>query len=184
MEAIPQEDLEAAASIPDEQGLAAVADLVRLQTALEDAIETGEKMLAEKKRELRRVSEELLPAAMREHGLSEIRTDDGARVTVRQVVRASIPVARRAEAFRWLEANGFADLIKHKITASLGRGDDDLARQALLELANLGIEASDEPSVHHSTLSAFVREQTEQGVSVPDELLGVFRGEVTKIERP
>jgi hypothetical protein len=48
----------------------------------------------------------------------------------------------------------------------------------------MGISAEEKRNVHPQTLGAFVREQTAAGVALPEQLLGVYRGEQTKIERP
>lgn len=172
-----------AIAVPSDAGMATVGRLARDMLERQAEVEQAEQILTARKQALRRVAEELLPAAMREHGMTEIRMDDGSRVTVKQIVRASIPVAKRAQAFAWLEANGHGDLLKHDIRAQLGRGESEQAERALTELASLGIEATDNLTVHPQTLSAFVREQTEAGRTVPDELLGVYRGEVAQIKR-
>lgn len=174
----------AEAAVPTEDGLEQVSQLAQRQVDLEDELARLEAQAAELKREYEKLRTQLLPAALAEYGLTEIRMADGARVTVDAIIRASIPKARQGEAFAWLEGAGHGDLIKHVVSASFGRGEDDDARHALDALAALGVEPEDRRSVHAQTLSAFVREQTEAGVALPDELLGVFRGELTKIKRP
>jgi len=181
----PNDLMNAAAetAAPDDEALSAVADLVSRQIDLENQVLLAEEELREKKAELERVRTDLLPNALREHNLSELKTADGFRVKVQEIVRASIPKSRREEAFAWLDANGHGDLVKHVVTAKFGKGEEDKAQAAIEALADLDFPVSDDRSVHASTLSAFVREQIAAGVALPHELLGVFQGHVSKIER-
>jgi hypothetical protein len=173
----------AESAAPDEEALSAVAALVSRQITLEDEVALAEEALREKKAELERVRTDLLPSALRQHNLTELRTADGFRVVVNEITRASIPKARREEAFAWLDAAGHGDLIKHVVSAKFGKGEDEQAAEAADRLTALGCSVSDERSVHASTLSAFVREQLAAGEALPHELLGVFQGHVSKIER-
>lgn len=177
------QDAAAESSTPSDDALAAVAELVARQIVLEDEVALAEEALREKKTELERVRSDLLPSALRQHNLTELRTADGFRVQVRDVVRASIPKPRRDEAFAWLEEQGHGDLVKHLVSATFGRGEDHEAEEAAAALAQMGCDVKDERSVHASTLSAFVREQIEAGRDLPRDLLGVFQGQVAKIER-
>lgn len=181
----PQTLMEAAAesAAPTEDVLAAVADLVTRQIELEDEVATAEEALLEKKAELERVRSDLLPSALRQYNLTELRTTEGFRVKVQEIVRASIPKPRRDEAFAWLDAHGHGDLVKHVISASFGRGEDDKAEAAIRALAEFDFPVSDEKTVHPSTLSAFVRERIKAGEEIPHDVFGVFQGHVAKIER-
>jgi hypothetical protein len=69
-------DFESAASdltSVSDNALSGVANLVRRQLALENEIDNLEELLKERKGELKSVSEDLLPAALEEHGLNELR---------------------------------------------------------------------------------------------------------------
>ncbi|MHC4647900.1 MAG: gp33 family protein [Planctomycetota bacterium] len=170
--------------IPADADLRKVSELADVQVSLESQIDNTERALTSLKKEYERVRSELLPAALREQGLKEITLTDGSRVRVVEILRASIPKAKQLEAFAWLDANGYGDIIKHVVSASFAAGEGEKATQAYESLGALGITADEKRSVHPQTLGAFVREQTEAGVALPEHLLGVYRGEQTKIERP
>lgn len=170
-------------SAPSRDALTEVSQLAARQIELEDAIAATEEQLKALNAELVRVRDHELPLALSEHGLSEIAMADGSRVRVQDVVRASIPKDRREEAYAWLAAQGHGDLIKHEVSASFGRGEDDQAAAAIEALRTLGLGPEDKRSVHPGTLSAFVREQIEAGNPLPNDLLGVFIGRQTRITR-
>lgn len=177
-----------AMQVPTDDELRSVAELAASQVQLEDHIEDAEQLVRQLKADLDHVSKELLPAALKEAGSNGFTMSNGFEVKVSKIVTANIAAKwaaeRREAAFSWLTENGFGDIIKHKVTATFGREEGEKALATVKELARLGVVAKDKLNVDHGTLGAFVREQTEQGNAVPDDLLGVYRGEVAKIERP
>ncbi len=179
----PQSILDDATSAPSSDALSEVAQLASRQIELEDAVAETERHLKNLKNQLSKVSETDLPAALAEHGLSEIAMRDGSKVTVKQIVRASIAVKNRTDAFEWLTSHGFGDLIKHEVKAVFGRGEEAEAMASMDALRDMGCDPEDKLSVHASTLSAFAREQIEAGADIPRDLLGVFIGQQTKISR-
>lgn len=172
-----------ATSAPSRDALTEVAQLAARQIEIEDAIAATEEQLKALNSELVRVRDHELPLALSEHGLSEIAMADGSRVKVQEIVRASIPKDARDAAYAWLVTAGHGDLIKHEVSASFGRGEDEQAEAALEALRTLGLGVEDKRSVHPGTLSAFVREQIEAGAAVPMDLLGVYIGRQAKITR-
>ena len=81
---------EHAQTTPPEQDLRDVVALVTEQANLESTVEQLEADLKETKKNLRRISENLLPAKMTEVGLSELKMADASVVEVKDIVRASI----------------------------------------------------------------------------------------------
>lgn len=179
----PQTLIDDATAAPSADALTEVAELAARQIALEDSIAETEALLKRQKAQLRQISEHDLPLALSSHGLSEISMADGSKVSTKEIVRASIPKDRRDEAYRWLDENGFGDLVNHKVTAEFGRGEDDQAQASIEALRGLGLDPEDTRSVHTSTLGAFVREQIAAGRDLPTDLLGVYIGHQTRITR-
>lgn len=171
------------AAVPSDQALARVRSLVLLQLNLEDRIKALEEELDEAKQALLEVQETNLPSALQEYGMTEIRMADDSRVTVKQEYYATIKEERKSEAFAWLEANGHQDLIKHDVTTSFTRGQDDEARKVMELLADNNVDFVDKKHVHVQTLRAFVREQIEAGNPLPLETFGVHVRQVAKIKR-
>lgn len=178
-------DFESAASdltSVSDNALSGVANLVRRQLALENEIENLEELLKERKGELKSVSEDLLPAALEEHGLKELRMADGSIVSVQSYYGASIPKDRTDEAFNWLRTNDFGDLIKNVVSVSFGRNEDNTAKNLLGELNSKGFATNQKEWVEPMTLKAFVKEQVEKGREIPSDLFGIFNGRKTKIK--
>jgi len=165
-----------------EGDLKGVANLVRRQLDLEHEIESLDYLAKAKKEELRKVSEDLLPAALEEHGLRELRMADGSIVTVTPFYGANIPKDRTQDAFNWLRSNSFGDLIKNVVSIGFGRNEDNVAKDLINDLSDKGYNTSQKEWVEPMTLKAFVKEQIEAGRPVPQDLFGVFTGRKTKIK--
>jgi len=178
-------DFESAASDltgVSENALSGVANLVRRQLALESEIENHEELLKQRKLELKSVSEDLLPAALEEHGLKELRMADGSIVSVQSFYGASIPKDRTEDAFNWLRTNDFGDLIKNVVSVSFGRNEDNVAKELQGNLQSKGFATSQKEWVEPMTLKAFVKEQIEVGREIPSDLFGIFTGRKAKIK--
>ena len=97
--------------------------VVKLQN-LEDDYSAKEKELKELKRKVELISGEVIPTMMQEMNISTLKLADGSSVEVKPVYGASIPVAKREEAFKWLRDNDLGDLIKNEVTVAFGRNED------------------------------------------------------------
>ena len=92
--------------------------VVKLQN-LEDEFTQKETELKELKRKVDLMSGEVIPTMMQEMNISTLKLADGSSVEVKPVYGASILVAKREGAFKWLRDNGLGDLIKNEITVAL-----------------------------------------------------------------
>lgn len=181
-----QLDLEAdaAAIAADAAPNSEIGALAAQATALEQEIADAEEALKDLKARHKTLVEVALPEAMDSANCSIFGTPDGYEIEVANVLHASISKAREAEAFQWLREHGHEDLIKNELKVSLGRGDDDKAAAVRTALADLGLTPDSKQTVHANTLAAFCREQMEQGVSLPSDLLGIDARRVAKIKQP
>ena len=156
--------------------------VVKLQN-LEEQIGEREKELKDMKREAEKVSGEVIPTIMQEMNISSLKLADGSSVEVKPVYGASIPVAHREEAFKWLRDHGLGDLIKNEITVSFGRDEDNKAQQYAVLAQGQGYQPVQKLKVEPMTLKALVRERIESGQDMPTDLFNVFAGNPTKITR-
>ena len=170
-------------NITDDTQLSTVSALARSQLRLHEQVNQAEAETKRLKEELRKIQEDLLPAAMAEFGLSSLELDDGSKISVKPYYGASINKENTDGAFDWLNVNGFGDLIKNNITASFSRGEEQSAEQLKNELEGTGHRVSTKKWVEPMTLKAFVREQVEQGNDLPHDLFNVFIGEQATITR-
>ena len=161
-----------------------LAELARGQVALEEEIARRERELLDLQREWRRLSEDVIPAKMRELGFRDFTLADGSAVEVKRTIWAGVTKANLQAAVAWLRDNGAGSLVKNQVTASFGREEDAAATTLTEELEARGLTIERKLSVHAGSLSAHVRELLRDGKSVPAELLGVREEVQTKIVRP
>ena len=160
-----------------------LSDQVVKLTNLEDELANKETELKELKRKVELVSGEVIPTMMQEMNISTLKLADGTSVEVKPVYGASILVAKREGAFKWLRDNGLGDIIKNDVTVTFGRGEDNKATAYAVLARGQGYEPVQKIGVHPSTLKAVVRERTESGQDMPADLFNTFVGNQTKITR-
>lgn len=167
-----------------EQPTASVADIGKLAEQLADLeaeIASIQQTLDKRKAELDALAQHTIPTAMDAANCLEFKYKDGRKLQVSAVVRASIPKAHEAVAFKWLEEHGHEDLIKTELKLQLGKGEDELADEICKDIKDLfDLDMARKQSVHASTLSSFCREQLEEGVELPAKEFGLFQGRVAK----
>ena len=161
----------------------ALSDQVTKLQVLEDEIVEQEKKLKELKRNQELLSGEVIPTMMTEMNISTLKLADGSAVEVKPVYGASIPVAKKEEAYTWLRENGLGDLIKNEITVAFGRNEDNKAMAYANLAQGQGYEPIQKLKVEPMTLKALVRERLESGQEMPSDLFNVFAGNRTKITR-
>lgn len=162
-----------------------VATLAHKQVKLESEVEDLEDALKEKKKELNRVMTEALPEAMDAIHMSEFKLDDGTKVSVGNVFRASIKEENREAGHAWLRDNGHGSLIKTEVAVFFNREEYELVPEFLAYIRGWNraqIEPEVKEGVHWQTLSAWARKEAESGTALPEELLGVFRGRKAKVK--
>ena len=160
-----------------------LADQVVKLKEVEDKIKTAEENLKKLKQEEDLLSGEIIPTMMTEMNISTLKLADGSAVEVKPVYGASIPVARKEEAFNWLRSNGLGDLIKNEVTVSFGRNEDNKAAEYAVLAQGQGYQPIQKLKVEPMTLKALVRERIESGQDMPSDLFNVFAGNRTKITR-
>jgi hypothetical protein len=159
-----------------------LSQLVRTLRNVEQQIEDAENHLKALKAEKHKLSVENIPQLMDEMGVERLDVD-GAVVERKMIVSASIPVARKEEAFAWLRDNGLDDIIKNDITVSFGKGEDNVAGDVVGLLQDRGFDPKTKTHVHPSTLKAFVKERVEDGKPIDLDLFGAFISNTAQIRR-
>lgn len=170
-----------------DEDLQAIGNLAEQQVKLEGLIAEEEEKLKELKKTLARIAEQDLPEAMDKVKMSEFKLQDGSKITIKKVYRGSIPAERKPEAMDWLDGHGHGGLIKTEVSVPFAKGQLEVAREFAKFARGFNGAAIDpevEQSVHHSTLSAFIREQIEDGAAIPHDLFGVFIGRKANVKQP
>ena len=150
---------------------------------LEDELAEVEAHVKELKKQIDMVGGEVIPTMMQEMNISTMKLADGSAVEVKPVYGASIPIAKKEEAFKWLRDNDLGDLIKNEVTVSFGRNEDNKASNYANLAQGQGYQPVQKLKVEPMTLKALVRERIENGLDMPSELFNVFAGSRTKITR-
>lgn len=166
-----------------DNSLAAVAELGKQAILLEKDIEDLEAVLTEKKEALRNLTDERIPDALREIGMKSFEMADGSEIEVKPFYSASIPVDRRGEAYEWLRAHGYDDIIKNTVSVQFGRNEDSAAGELINVIRKQGLLPEQAEKIESQTLKAWVREMVEQGTEFPTELFGAYSGFKAKIKR-
>ena len=160
-----------------------LSDYVIQLQSLEDEVKVLEENLKRKKEAADKISEEVIPEIMEQMKLKTLKLQDGSAIEVKEVYSATIPVAQKESAFRWLRDNDLGDLIKNEITVSFGRGEDDKATQYAGLAEGQGYQPQQKLKVEPMTLKALYRERVESGDDLPSEHFNLFKGNKTKITR-
>ena len=160
-----------------------LSDQVLKLRAMEDQLKIMEDALKTKKKEIDRVSGEVIPTMLSEMGLSQLKLADGSSVDVKPFYSATISAQNKDRAYSWLRTNGLGDIIKNDISVSFGRNEDNMAA-GYAELAKShGFQPTQKLKVEPMTLKALVRERIEAGKDMPTELFNIFVGNKTTIKR-
>jgi len=165
------------------ENLKSLADQIKKLRALEDKVKSDEESLKEEKKELERISGEVIPTLLSEMGLSSLKLADGSAVDVKPYYAANISAINRDAAYGWLRSNGLGDIIKNDITVSFGRNEDNKAAEYANLARGQGFQPTQKLKVEPMTLKALVRERIEAGKDMPTELFNIFVGNKTTIKR-
>ena len=164
--------------------LSEITRLAEAQLALEREIQATQATLEGQVKRLNQVRLELLPAALNEAGLRELRLASGHRVQLAMDYTCSLTGRYRDPAVAWLKAEGLEDVISYDVVESFGPRDVKQLERLRKALLKLGVGFSEKENVNTATFKALVRERLEAGEQVPLGELGVTAIESTKITAP
>lgn len=163
--------------------LTIVSDLANKQLKLASELSELEAALKAKKEELRLTSEQELPDAMQQAGLTQIKLSSGENITISEFYNAHISKANQEKAYEWLVTNGHEGLIKNEVLLKFGREETEVVDQTVSALQSRGLSPEVRQSVHPSTLKAFVKEQITNGNDIPTEPFGIYIGTKATIKK-
>ena len=160
-----------------------LADQVEKLDSLNKRLALQEDNIKNTKKDIDRLSGEVIPTMMTEMGLSELKLQDGSHLKVSTSYKAHITEANKEMAFNWLRNNGLGDIIKNEISVSFGRNEDNKAADYAELAKGQGFQPTQKMKVEPMTLKALVRERIEAGKEMPTEIFGVFSENKTTIKR-
>lgn len=159
-----------------------LSQLVRQLRNVEQQLADAEQHMKMLKQEKHKLSVENIPALMDEMDVERIDVD-GLTVERKLMIHASIPQARKEEAFSWLRENNLDDIIKNDVTCSFGKGEDNMAGDVVGILRDRGFDPKTKTHVHPSTLKAFVKERVSEGKPIDLDMFGAFVANAAQIRR-
>jgi len=167
---------------PAEEDLGRLAELAKEQFAAEQEVARCEKALKAAKKKFADIAEGQIPDLMAKIDVKEFSTASGLRIKIRRIIRASVPVANRARAYKWLDTHGQSGMIKRSVIVGFNREEQKAAEALLKRLRPKFENVRQEQKVESATLRGFIREQIDAGKKVPMELFGAAEVRVAKIE--
>jgi len=160
------------------------AECIKLKQK-EDEIAALEEQLKSKKAEADDIGSRVIPELLAEQGLTELKLQDGSKVSVKKEFRATLPKddIRREAAYKWLRDQGLGDIIKNNVFVTFGKGEDDKAKQLLDLAAENGFEPQQKSDVAWNTLTALYQERIQAGLDMPSDCFSLWIKDKTKINR-
>ena len=165
--------------------------------ALKERIEKGEEYLKEYKAQYVELEQKELPELMDEANMTSFETKIGL-FKLKPFLKASLPSqgaidkakgeekeklkSRLERGLKWLRENEAADIIKQMVHADVGK-DDDIAKQVMEALEDLGVPIKRDQTVHAGTLASLIKEKIENKTEVDFDLFGVFSGRQVKVTK-
>lgn len=170
--------------LTDQGTLENLTTFAKEQLRLEAELAELEDQVKEKKKELVKVTDQIIPDIMSSLGVQEFKFEDGSVIKIKGFVSVSIPKAKEQEAFSWLRSNNHGDIIKNEINLKFAAGEEINALEASKLLEQNGYEYDTKTGVHPATLKSFATEMLEKGKPLPLEVFTVFQGKKSVINPP
>lgn len=160
-------------------------NLKKVMRELADMYLEAEELVAQKTKELEDAQKALddiavfrIPTAL--DGLDgNFPVGDGITIQVKEHIRASIAGEKAKPAIKWLDDNGYGNIVKRQLIAEFPKEDQERFQEFLTKitpaLQELHVVLTDKHSVHPGTLVAWVKEKLGEGVELPVETFGIFR---------
>jgi hypothetical protein len=162
-----------------------LALLSQLAEDLFDAEAEVNRLEAEKKvaqDKVKNLSEFVIPDAMETLGMDVIVTKSGLKVEVVDKLSAKKLTHAHPAALDWLRANNQAGLIKTIVGVPFSAGSEGDADELVEQLSGEGLAAIKSVEVHHSSLTAAIKQMLKEGIDVPMKLLRGYQTRVASID--
>lgn len=150
--------------------------LVEVYRELDAKIAEQEEALAATKAAFRTVSQESIPTLLNQHGLSDIRLRNGAKIIVKEEASVSVPDGKKPAFFEFLKSRDEEDIIK--LTVQFKKMPVEKQRELFDFLNGYDYDYEADRGVHPMTLKSYFKKLL--GVGDEDRAEGVARGKYLK----
>jgi hypothetical protein len=158
--------------------LARLKGLVDIYESLSKDIDALNDKLKLKKTALDHIAQTDIPTLLHQHGLSELRLDNGKKVIVKRELSVTVPEEIKPKFYSWLTSRKEDDIIKVQMAF------DRMAPEKLQDLYTFlnGYEYAYESTrgVHHKTLQKYFKELL--GIGDENQAQGITDGKYLRIE--
>lgn len=154
--------------------LAAISALALKQLALEGEIDKLEKALKAKKKDLSKIQEGELPAALKAARMTTFGLENGMTVGYEEDLKISIPAAKKAGVIAKMREWGHAAAVSNVLTIDLGKGNDNAAKSLMAAAEEIGVPAVLTEDVNSGTVKAELRRRREKGIQDDLGAFGAF----------
>ena len=152
-------------------------------TTAQEEVERKELELQRAKAVLRDITDNRIPAAT--EGMDGVLDlGDGRRLEIKEEIRASIAGDKKYPAIRWLDDNGYGNIVKRKLEIFFDKTEQDKVQAVINALKKSGFDfpMKEDYSIHWKTLESWVRERLGEGDSLPSETFGIYRQRSAKVK--
>lgn len=163
--------------------MSALALMVTKLENLNIDIERAEEALAELQKEKRTLVEDTIPSFMTANGITEIKLDDGRKLSYKEEYHTHVSEANKPRAWAWLRENGLADIIKSKFDVTYTAGQTEKAEALRTLLNDNHILFTCKEDVHPQTLKATVKGLIADGNMPPQDIFGIYQQKTAVVKK-
>ena len=161
---------------PKTASLASLDELSQMATRQLDLmaqVAKAEQALSALKNDLREVQEVAIPNIMAEIGMKSFVLDNGAKLTIKQDIFASIRSDFVPQALAYVEEQGLGGIIKDDVSVKFGKGEQDKSKELAEFCRERGFNFSEKLHIHSQTLKATIKGEMEKSKQWPDEFFSI-----------
>ena len=152
-----------------------ISEIANAQLSKKKELSESEDDVKRLKKEYIQISQVDLPEAMQSVGMASFTLDNGASISVKDQMRASLRKKNRVEVANWLKEHGAGSLIKDTVVIEFQKGENSRAEELIDLLVDKGFSNFHEDiSINTGSLKALAKEKLAQGEDIPLELMGIF----------
>lgn len=179
------------AAKPSSDRLVELTDLVAEMELAEVALVDAQATLAQRVSRLQGIQEHELPELMLELKQPILHTSDGRKIEVKDIIRASLPAARRPLGHKWLIDSGNAGLVKRTVEVAFAAVEGEKAEALLHQMEeDFAGNARQVMKVESSTLTSFIKKQLAResdpeykGESLPRDIFEIREFKHAKVSK-
>jgi hypothetical protein len=173
--------------VATDRQLAYIDSLISEMDTIENDLAALDEEVKVKKARLRDIKLNLLPEAMNEAEVTEM-CFEGRKVILDQEVHGNISEKNRGDAFAWLKANGYSDILQYEFKIKIPRKFREAINQIrprmqqMINDLGLPLEFEEKATYSGSSLIKAIKDMRKAGKEIP-EIIGTFDPQVAKWEK-